>query len=53
MTDHTLFTIPDTKAFTSGKIKICEMWVEGLAGEWIATSSSMFATSWPGFHKFS
>ena len=29
------------------------MWVEWLAGEWIATSSPMFATEWPGFHKFS
>ena len=24
-TDHTLFTFAATKAFTSGKIKICEM----------------------------
>ena len=24
MTDHTLFTFPTTKAFASGKIKICE-----------------------------
>ena len=53
MTDHTLFTFPAAKAFASGKIKICEMWVEQLADEWIATSSSMFATAWPGFHKFS
>ena len=44
MTDHTLFTIPAAKAFASGKIKICEMWVEQLADEWIATSSAMFAT---------
>ena len=29
------------------------MWVERLTDEWIATSSSMFATAWPGFHKFS
>ena len=50
MTDHTLFTYPAAKAFTSGKIKICEMWVERLADEWIATSSPMFATAWPGFH---
>ena len=28
MTDHTLFTFPPAKAFASGKIKICEMWVE-------------------------
>ena len=52
MTDHILFTFPAEKAFASGKIKICEMWVERLADEWIATSSSMFATEWPGFHKF-
>ena len=53
MTDHTLFTFPAAKAFASGNIKICEMWVERLAAEWIATSSPMFATEWPGFHKFS
>ena len=53
MTDHTHFTFPAAKAFASGKIKICEMWIERLADEWIATSSSMFATEWPGFHKFS
>ena len=53
MTDHILFTFPAAKAFASGKIKICEMWVERLADEWIATSSPMFATEWPGFHKFS
>ena len=29
------------------------MWVERLADEWIAKSSAMFATEWPGFHKFS
>ena len=52
-TDHTLFTFPAAKAFASGKIKICDMWVERLAGEWIAISSPMFATKWPGFHKFS
>ena len=28
------------------------MWVERLVDEWIATSSPMFATEWPGFHKF-
>ena len=53
MTDHTLFTFPAAKAFASGKIKICEMWVERLADEWIVTSSPMFETQWPGFHKFS
>ena len=53
VTDHTLFTFPAAKAFASGKIKICEMWFELLADEWIATSSPMFATEWPGFHKFS
>ena len=53
MTDHTLFTFPAAKAFASGKINICEMWVERLADEWIATSSPMFGTEWPGFHKFS
>ena len=53
MTDHTLFTFPAAKAFASGKVKICEMWVERLADEWIATSSPLFATALPGFHKFS
>ena len=52
MTDHILFTFPAAKAFFP-KIKICEMWVEQLPDEWIATSSPMFATEWPGFHKFS
>ena len=52
MTDHTLFTFPAAKAVGSGKIKICEMLVERLADKWIATSSAMFATDWPGFHKF-
>ena len=52
MTDHTLFTFPPAKAFASGKIKICEIWVERLVDEWIATSSPMFATEWPVFHKF-
>ena len=50
--DDTLFTVPAAKAFASGKIKICEMWVERLADEWIATSSQIFATAWPGFQKF-
>ena len=53
MTDHTLFTFPVAKAFASGKIKMCEMCVKRLADEWIATSSPMFATEWPGFHTFS
>ena len=30
LTDHILFTFPTGKAFASGKIKICEMWVERL-----------------------
>ena len=37
MTDHILSTSPSAKAFASGKIKICEMWIERLADEWIAT----------------
>ena len=53
MTDHILFTFPAAKTFASGKMKICEMWVERLADELIATSSLMFATEWPGFHKYS
>ena len=53
LTDHVLFTFFTGKAFASGKIKICEMWVEWLADEWITRSSPMFATEWPGFHKFS
>ena len=53
MTDHTLFTFPPAKAFASENIIICGMWVERLADEWIATSSPMFATAFPGFHKFS
>ena len=52
-TDHTVFTFPAAKAFFIGKIKICKMWVERLAVKWIATSSPMFATSWPGFYTFS
>ena len=52
-TDHTLFTFPATKDIISGKIIICEMWVERLMGELISTSSLMFATEWPGFHRFS
>ena len=53
MTDHTLFTFPAAKAFASEKIIISEMWVERLADEWIVTSSTMFTTAWPDFHKFS
>ena len=52
LTHHTLFTFPDAKGFISRKTIIGEMWVERLLGEWIATSSPMFATEWPGFHKF-
>ena len=33
MTDHILFTFPAAKSFASGKIIICEMWVERLADE--------------------
>ena len=44
ITDHTLFTFSPAKDFASEKIQICEMWVERLANELIATSSSMFAT---------
>ena len=44
MADHTFFTFPAAKGFASGKIIICEMWVERLVDEWIATSSPMFAT---------
>ena len=51
-TDHTLFTFPATKDIISGKIIICEMLVERLVGELISTSSPMFATEWPGFHRF-
>ena len=39
LTDHILFTFPTGKAFASGNIKICEMWVERLVDEWVATSS--------------
>ena len=52
MTDHTFFTFPAAKAFASGKIKLCEMWVKQLADEWIATLSPMFATAWSGFSGF-
>ena len=53
LTDHIVFTFATGKAFASGKIKMCDMWVERLADEWITTSSPMFASEWPGFHKFS
>ena len=53
LTDHILFTFPTGKALASEKIKICEIWVERLADEWVATSSPIFATEWPSFHKFS
>ena len=53
MTDHALFTFRAAKAFASGKIIICEMWVKRLADARIATSSPMFATTLPGCHKFS
>ena len=52
LTDHILFTFPIAKSFASGKVKICEVWVERLEDEWVATSSPMFATEWPGFQKF-
>ena len=52
LTGHTLVTFPDAKDFLSKKTIIGEMYVERLAYEWIATSSPMFATEWPGFHKF-
>ena len=52
MTDHKLYTFSAAKAFASGKIIICEMWVERLGDEWIAKSIPMFATSWPGFTSF-
>ena len=53
MTNNILFAFSAAKSFASGKIKICEMWVERFADEWITTSSPMFTTEWPGFHKFS
>ena len=52
MTDHTLFTFPATKDIISGKIIICEMSVARLVGELISISRPMFATEWPGFHRF-
>ena len=51
--DHILITFPAANAFASGNKKICQVWVERLTDKWIATSSRMFATEWPGFHKFS
>ena len=53
MAGHTLFRFPSTKDIINGKIIICEMWLERLVGELISTSSPMFATEWPGFHRFS
>ena len=53
ITDHTLFTCSAAKCFANEKIIICQMCIERLADEWIATSSPMFATAWPGFHRFS
>ena len=44
-TDHILLTFPVAKTFARGKIIICKMWVERLADEWKATSSTMFATA--------
>ena len=52
LTDHTLFTFPDANGFVSRKTIIGDMWVERLLGEWISTSSPMFASEWPVFHKF-
>ena len=52
MSDHTPFMLSRRKSFSSGKIIICELWVEWLADEWIVTLSPIFATVWPGFHKF-
>ena len=52
LTDHILFTFSIAKPFATGKIKICEVWVERFEDEWVARSSVMFATEWPGFHKF-
>ena len=43
----------EVEAFAGGKIKICVMSVERLVDEWVATSSPMFATELPDFHKFS
>ena len=51
-TDHILFTFPATKDIISGKIIMCEMWIERLVDELILTSCPMFATEWPGFHRF-
>ena len=51
-TDHTLVSFPDAKSFLSKKTIVGVMWVERLPGEMISTSSPMFATEWPGFHKF-
>ena len=53
LTDHILFTFPVQKSFLNGRIIIREMWVERLVDAWVSTSSPMFATEWPVFHKFS
>ena len=52
MTDHILITFAAAKAFASGKIKICEMWVERLADEWIAASSPCSQLSGQAFTSF-
>ena len=52
LTDHILFTFPTGIAFASGKIKICEMWVERLADEWVATSSQCSQLSGRTFTSF-
>ena len=49
----TVMTLFPLRKLLSVERKICDMWVERLVDEWIATSSSMFGTEWPGFHKFS
>ena len=48
-----LFQFHVAKAFANGNIKICEMRVEQLADEMIATSCPMFATEWHDFYNFS
>ena len=52
LTDHTLVSLPAANGFLSKKTIIGKMWIERLSGEMISTSSPMFATEWPGFHKF-
>ena len=53
MTDHKLFTFTAAKALAVKRKQICDMWVERLADDWIATSSPMFVTEGPGFHNLS